>query len=100
MFIQLSLLILLLPLLGFIVLIFSGKRLPRQGDWLGTGLLTVTLILSVVMLISKLTGSPDETITSVFNWVVFTDAMMVGTLAIEFGIMIDNLTVVMLVVVT
>ncbi len=100
MFIQLSLLILLLPLLGFIVLIFSGKRLPRQGDWLGTGLLSVTLILSVVMLISKLTGSPDETITSVFNWVVFTDAMMVGTLAIEFGIMIDNLTVVMLVVVT
>ncbi|PKD44974.1 NADH-quinone oxidoreductase subunit L [Rhodohalobacter barkolensis] len=100
MFIQLSLLILLLPLLGFIVLIFSGKRLPRQGDWLGTGLLTVTLILSVVLLISKLTGSPDETITSVFNWIVFTDAMMVGTLAIEFGIMIDNLTVVMLVVVT
>ncbi len=100
MFIQLSLLILLLPLLGFIVLIFSGKRLPRQGDWLGTGILSVTLILSVVMLISKLTGSPDETITSVFNWVVFTDAMMVGTLAIEFGIMIDNLTVIMLVVVT
>lgn len=100
MLIQLSLIILILPLLGFIVLIFSGNRLPRKGDWLGTGLLSLTLILSVYMLISKLTGSPDETITSVFNWVVFTDAMLVGNLAIEFGVMIDNLTVVMLVVVT
>lgn len=100
MFIQLSLIILLLPLLGFIVLIFSGRRLPRQGDWLGTGLLTLTLILSVVMLTAKLTGNPDETLTGVFNWVVFTDSMLVGTLAIEFGILIDNLTVVMLVVVT
>jgi NADH-quinone oxidoreductase subunit L len=100
MFIQLSILILLLPLLGFLLLIFFGKRMPRQGDWLGSGLLTAALALSVILLLSKLTGSPGETYSSVFNWVLFTDAMLVGTLAIEFGIMVDNLTVIMLVVVT
>lgn len=100
MLIQLSLIILLLPLLGFILLIFFGKRLPRQGDWLGAGLLSLAFIFSMVMLISKLNTSPDQTITGVFNWIVFTDAMLVGTLAVEFGVMIDNLTVIMLVVVT
>ncbi len=100
MFIQLSLLILLLPLLGFLILIFFGKGMKRQGDWLGTGLLATAFVLSLSLLIAKLTGSPGDTYSSVFNWVIFTDAMLVGTIAIEFGIMIDNLTVIMLVVVT
>ena len=31
------LLILFLPLVSFIVLIFFGKKLPRQGDWVAVG---------------------------------------------------------------
>ncbi|MEX0905220.1 MAG: NADH-quinone oxidoreductase subunit L [Balneolaceae bacterium] len=100
MYVQLSLLILFLPLLGFMILIFKGKKLSGKADWLATGLLSLALVFSLVLLVLKLTGSPDETLTYVFNWIVFTDAMLVGSLAIEFGIMIDNLTVIMLVVVT
>lgn len=94
MFTQLPLIILLLPLLAFILLIFFGKRLPRQGDWLATGLMTLTLFLSLILLVVKLGTQPAETISSSFNWAI------VGSQVIGFGIMIDNLAAVMLVVVT
>jgi len=99
LFIQLSLITLALPLLGFTVLIFAGRRLPRQGDWLGSGLMTLAFAISILLLFTKLGSFPDETLTGTYNWVVF-DLVGNGSLAIELGIMIDNLTAVMLVVVT
>ncbi|MEX0769602.1 MAG: NADH-quinone oxidoreductase subunit L [Balneolaceae bacterium] len=100
LFLQLSSIILLLPLLGFIVLIFTGKRLPRNGDLLATGLLTLSCILAFILLFSKLTLYPDQSFSHTFTWVTFGETSFFGSLAIEFGIMLDNLTVVMLVVVT
>lgn len=94
MFTQIPLLILLLPLLGFLLLIFFGKPLSRFGDWLASGLISVSLILSVILLVFKLTVRPDDSVTSTFDWV------LVGTQTISFGIMIDNLAAIMLVVVT
>ena len=94
MFTQIPLTILLLPLLGFLLLIFFGKKLPRQGDWLATGLMTVTLLLSLLLLITKLTSYHGESISANFEWAV------VGDQTISFGIMIDNLAAIMLVVVT
>lgn len=94
MFTQLPLVIMVLPLLGFLLLIFFGKRLPRKGDWLGSGLLMTALVLSLILLISKLSGQPDESYTQTFEWLV------IGTQTINFGITIDNLSAVMLVVVT
>lgn len=94
MFTQLSITILLLPLLGFLLLIFFGKRLPRQGDWLGTGLISISLLLSIYLLITKITGHADEVFNQTFSWV------LVGSMNVEIGFLIDNLTVVMLVVVT
>ncbi|SMO64524.1 NADH-quinone oxidoreductase subunit L [Fodinibius sediminis] len=94
MFTQLPLIILVLPLLGFLLLIFLGKRLPRKGDWLAAGLLITALALSLSLLISKLAGQPDESFTQTFRW------LAIGTHTIHFGITIDNLSAVMLVVVT
>lgn len=94
MFTQLPLIILFLPLLGFILLIFFGKQLPRKGDWLATGLLSTSLILSLILFFTKLTAHPDLTYEASFVWTE------VGSKVIEFGIMVDNLTSVMLVVVT
>jgi len=94
MFTQLPLVILLLPLLAFVLIIFLGKRLPRQGDWLATGLMAVAFALSLFLLITKLTGHADEVFSHSITWVV------VGSQAINFGIMIDNLAAVMLLVVT
>ncbi|MDZ7806502.1 MAG: NADH-quinone oxidoreductase subunit L [Gracilimonas sp.] len=94
MFTQLSITILLLPLLGFLLLIFFGKRLPREGDWLGSGLISISLLLSFYLLITKITAHVDEVFTFTFTWA------MVGSMNVEFGILFDNLTAVMLVVVT
>ncbi|HXG37948.1 MAG TPA: NADH-quinone oxidoreductase subunit L [Bacteroidota bacterium] len=96
----LAVVILLLPLLGFAVLIFFNKRLPRQGDWLGTGILFLALALSLAVFFVKLTQYPNETIQGTFSWVDFGNVPGIGPLKLELGIMVDNLVAVMLVVVT
>lgn len=94
MYTQIPLTILMLPLIGFLVLIFFGKRLPRQGDWFASATISVSLVLSLYLLITKLTSFPLESVTNSLTWVT------IGSLQIEVGIMIDNLAAVMLVVVT
>ena len=98
--IQLALYTLLLPLLAFAILIFTGKRLPREGDWLASGIMTVAFVLSFTVMITKLTVYPNEDLTGVFTWVTLGGIGAVEAIPIEFGILIDNLTAVMLVVVT
>jgi len=44
--IQISIAVLLLPLLSFVILIFFNKRLPRRGDFVGVGILGATFALS------------------------------------------------------
>ncbi len=97
---QLSTGILLLPLLSFVLLIFLGKKLPRQGDTIATSILGVTLAASVVILIAKLTLFHDELLNFSFTWVDFNSVAGIGPLKIDLGIMIDNVTAIMLVVVT
>ena len=41
--------ILLLPLIAFVVQIFVGKRLPRNGDWVSVGAVALTLCMSLAM---------------------------------------------------
>jgi NADH-quinone oxidoreductase subunit L len=54
MLINYALGILFFPLISFIILIFVGKRLPRQGDIIGIGTIILTLILSLAMFGSML----------------------------------------------
>jgi hypothetical protein len=49
--ITLPLLILFLPLVSFIILIFFGKKLPRQGDWVAVGSIVITFFLAVYLFI-------------------------------------------------
>lgn len=95
--IQLSLAILFLPLISFVLLIFFGKRLPRQGDWLGTGLLFICLALSLVVLFRSL--GIEEPVELSFRWVDFGTVPLIGPLQINLGIMIDHITAIMMVVV-
>lgn len=90
----LSLTILLLPLLAFVILIFAGRLLPRQGDWLATALMGTTLVLSLIVLFSQLRAPVGEVVSASVTW------MVIGSQAITLGITIDNLAAVMLVVVT
>jgi NADH-quinone oxidoreductase subunit L len=97
--IALSLAVLLLPLFNFVVLIFFNRRLPRQGDWLGTFFLFVGLALSAVILYTKLTAYHDETIQATFTWVNFGNVSGLGQFQWTLGFTIDNLSAVMMVVV-
>ncbi len=96
MLVTISLVILFLPLLSFLILIFFGKKLPRQGDWLGTGILFICLVLSGYILAS--TGAADRFFATV-NWIDLKDAPFFGPVKINLGIVIDNLSAAMLVVV-
>ena len=108
---QLSVVILFLPLVSFLLLLVFGKRLPRQGDVIATGILFVTLGLSFAVLVGKLLlpdspaipGFPNAPLQSVFTWVDFHSSIWVFgqevPLKIELGVMVDNLVAIMLVVV-
>lgn len=93
-FIDYSLLILFLPLVSFIILGFAGKRLPRQGDWLAIGSILTTLALSISMFVSILLEYDSNFSQEAgFTW------MNLGAFEIELGFLVDNITIVMLVVV-
>ncbi|HTK82199.1 MAG TPA: NADH-quinone oxidoreductase subunit L, partial [Bacteroidota bacterium] len=95
--IQAAIDILLLPLVGFVILIFFGKKLARQGDWLGMGIMFIALALSIFVLVNKL--AIPETLEYTFHWVDFGNVPLIGHLQIELGITLDNLSAIMLVVV-
>src|SRR5258706_11409993 len=97
MIIQAAIDILLLPLVAFVILIFFGKKLYRQGDWIGTGIMFVALALSVFVLVNKL--GTNEALVYTMQWVDFGNVPLVGPLQINLGIMVDNLSAIMLVVV-
>jgi NADH-quinone oxidoreductase subunit L len=95
-----ALAILLLPLAAFTVMIFAGKRLPRQGDWLSTSAIAMALFLAAWVLYGKLTLYDADTLTLNFTWIDFHDVPGIGPLRVVLGFALDNLTAIMLVVVT
>ena len=89
-------LILLLPLAGFTLLIFFGYRLiPRKGDWLATSLVGVSAILSVSLFAKAFSHiDPNFLFTHTWQWIDL------GDFRISMGFLVDNLTVIMLTMVT
>ncbi|NOZ03346.1 MAG: NADH-quinone oxidoreductase subunit L [FCB group bacterium] len=93
-FIQYALVIYFLPLIAFAIQIFVGKRLPRQGDWVSIGAILTTLVLALAMFASMLLNyNPDFKTQAAFTWI---DQ---GAFQIRMGFLIDNITIVMLLVV-
>ena len=93
-FILYSLFILFLPLLAFLIQIFIGKRLPRQGDWVSIGAISVTLVLAIIMFISMISKyDPEFSNEASFTW------LDMGEFKIRLGFLVDNITIIMLLVV-
>lgn len=89
-----GLFILFLPLAAFLILIFAGKKLPRQGDWVAIGAVLLTLVLSFGLLLNMfINADPNFKYETSFMW------MDLGSFKIEIGFLIDNITIVMLCVV-
>ena len=94
--INLSIWILALPLISYLVQIFFGKKLPRQGDVVATGFLTVAFGMAVYIFMHFI-GQFDSNLS--YNW-SFTWLNLGKEWSINLGITVDNITAVMLVVVT
>ena len=106
-FINYSLIILLLPLAAFLIQIFIGKRLPREGDWVSILAIVTTLVLSIYMFTSMILRyisalGDEDLLEAAANWKeeISFKWLDMGSFSIELGILLDNVTVIMLLVVT
>lgn len=98
-FIQAALVVLFLPLLGFTVTILYGKRFK----WLylfEVAIITIALGISIYMLFIRLAYFADAPpFQKEFLWINLGIVPLLGKVTVELGIMIDNITVLMLFVV-
>ncbi len=85
-----------LPLASFFINIAIGKRLPRKGDWLCLGTIAVTLVMSIGIFYEVFQAyDPNFKYHVIVPWIGVADRAVFNV-----GILIDNLTAVMLLVVT
>ncbi|PID57312.1 MAG: NADH-quinone oxidoreductase subunit L [Ignavibacteriae bacterium] len=97
--INLSIIILLLPLIGFTVVVLWGKRFSKLFLF-EVAMITIAFVLSLVVGFSKLTTYLHKNLNYSFTWIDFGDVPGIGNLTVDLGIKIDNMTVIMLFVVT
>ncbi|MCK5741836.1 MAG: NADH-quinone oxidoreductase subunit L, partial [Chlorobi bacterium] len=91
---QLSAVVLLLPMLSFVVLIFLGKKFGRPSGVIGTSILGIDLVLAGVVAYHKLVTYADTALLQTkFTW------FNIGDFPVRVGLGVDNIAAVMLVVV-
>jgi NADH-quinone oxidoreductase subunit L len=105
--IKLALIITALPLAAFVIQVFFGRFLPRQGDWLPMSAVGAGLAMSTFLLVKHVLFGhfgPAEAMRHGMapvmwktNWIAIGES---SPLTIDFEVMVDNLTVIMLFVVT
>ncbi|MGC9329497.1 MAG: NADH-quinone oxidoreductase subunit L, partial [Candidatus Hinthialibacter sp.] len=83
------------PLGALIIQYFFGRRLPRQGDWLSTGAMGLSLLCSIIVFIQVIFVQNDPHYLFQTSYAWFSG----GDLQFTWGFHIDNLTAVMLMVV-
>jgi len=87
--------ILCIPLAAFVIQTFVGRRLPRGGDWVSILAIFVSFLLSVFLLIDVI-QIYDPKFKETLSWTWIT----LPGFTLNFGFLIDNVTALMLVVVT
>lgn len=92
--ITLSVIILFIPLLGFVLTLFAGMKI-KQAYLIENALIVIGFILSVILLHGKLSGYIDEDIVSEFNWINFGVIPYFGEIVVKLGIKLDNVAVIM-----
>ncbi|MGE5753011.1 MAG: NADH-quinone oxidoreductase subunit L, partial [Deltaproteobacteria bacterium] len=86
----------LLPFIAFLVNIAIGKRLPRKGDWVSLGAVAIGLAISIGIFYEVFRAYDPN-----FRYhVTFPFIDLGGRFVVKGGILIDNITAVMLLVVT
>ncbi|QMU30328.1 NADH-quinone oxidoreductase subunit L [Adhaeribacter radiodurans] len=93
---QVALCLLLLPLLAFGICFFLGKKISRQGDWVSIGFSAIIFVLAVFLFIQVW---QQPIVHARFTWFQLAGFSQTARLFTA-GIYLDNLTVLMLVLVT
>ncbi len=87
-----------LPVIGFLILLLAGERLPRKGDWLATGIMGVVAAISA-MVFARVCGEASPFAgagtRATAGWFNAAPGRPVGV-----GILVDNLTATMLLMVS
>jgi NADH-quinone oxidoreductase subunit L len=96
--INICIVILFLPLLGFTTVVFFGKRIPKLYLF-EVAILGIALLLSIIVAYAKLSIYNTKDIVSAFTWITMGNAPSAGAINIDLGFKIDNITVLMLFVV-
>ena len=97
--IQLAVIILFLPLLGFVVTLFLGKKV-KQIYLFETFILICSFVLSVTLLFFKMNYFSQATFTGEFTWIKLSNAPILGTISLDLGVIVDNISVLMIFVVS
>jgi NADH-quinone oxidoreductase subunit L len=88
--------ILLLPLAAFVVQIAIGRALPRKGDWVSVAAIAGSFLLAAKLFAATFFAGGGAALPFVHS----IDYIRLGAFHIEMGLLVDQLTVCMLVVVT
>jgi NADH-quinone oxidoreductase subunit L len=89
-----ALAIFLLPLLSYVLLFFVGERLPGRGAWFAVAIMGVALVLALGIF-ARFWAVGDPTVAYDQSWNWFT----IGKFRVDFGLLVDGMTSIMLVVV-
>jgi NADH-quinone oxidoreductase subunit L len=88
--------IIALPLAGFLIQAAVGRRMGANAFWIPVGAVVLSWLAALAVIIPVLTGSIGEQGISVTLWRWIPD----GNLQVDIGFFVDQLTVVLLLVVT
>lgn len=95
-----ALLIVLLPMSAYFIQSAVGKRLPRMGDWVSTGAIFGSFLLAVRIFVSMWEAyDPHWVVAQKWTWIDLSSSVF-GPMKFEVGIHLDNLSAIMLVMVT
>ncbi|MBI4615124.1 MAG: NADH-quinone oxidoreductase subunit L [Planctomycetes bacterium] len=99
--IQVSLLVLALPLVAFVIQIFFGRFLPAGGDWLPTGAMFVAAVLSAYLFATRVyPGQGMEPVVWKHTWFEVSRFASASSFKVNLGITVDNMAVTMLTMVS
>jgi NADH-quinone oxidoreductase subunit L len=92
--IRIALVVIALPFCALVVHTFLGSRMPRKGDWFATGCVFVSLGLSGYLFLKMFSSGTHFHLNWSIPWLIL------GNAKVSAGVLVDNLTIVMLVIVT
>ena len=92
----LTVVVIALPLAGFLVTAAIGRRLGLNAFWIPVGAVVASWVAAMIVVAATLGGSFGEEGLHVFLW----EWIPAGDFVVEVGFLVDNLTAALLIVVT